>query len=118
MSATVPIYRLRGRVLGLVGFGRIPQLVAPKAKSFGLKVVTFDPYVPKQVLAQAGVEHLEFKELVKVSDYISLHCPLTPETKHLFNAEVFSLMKPGSYLVNTGRGPLIDEAALAQALDK
>ncbi len=118
MPTVVPIHRLRGRTLGLVGFGRIPQLVAPKAKAFGLKVVTFDPYVPKPVLAQAGVEHLEFKELVKVSDYISLHCPLTPETRHLFNAEVFGLMKPGSYLVNTGRGPLIDEAALAQALDK
>jgi D-3-phosphoglycerate dehydrogenase len=118
MPTVVPIHRLRGRVLGLVGFGRIPQLVAPKAKAFGLKVVTFDPYVPKQVLAQAGVEHMEFKELVKASDYISLHCPLTPETKHLFNAEVFSLMKPGAYLVNTGRGPLVDEAALAQALDK
>lgn len=118
MPAVVPIRRLRGRTLGLVGFGRIPQLVAPKAKSFGLKVVTYDPYVSKAVLAQAGVEHLEFKELLKASDYISLHCPLTPETRHLFNAEVFSLMKPGSYLVNTGRGPLIDEAALAQALDQ
>ena len=114
----VPIHRLRGRTLGLVGFGRIPQLVAPKGKAFGLRVVTYDPYVPKSTLAQAGVEHLEFKELVKVSDFISLHCPLTPETRHLFNAEVFSLMKPGSYLINTGRGPLIDEAALAQALDK
>jgi D-3-phosphoglycerate dehydrogenase len=118
MPTVVPIHRLRGRVLGLVGFGRIPQLVAPKAQAFGIKVVTYDPFVPKDVLTKAGVEHVEFDTLVKTADYISLHCPLMPETHHLFNAAVFSKMKPGSYLVNTGRGPLIDEAALAQALDK
>jgi D-3-phosphoglycerate dehydrogenase len=61
---------------------------------------------------------VEFDELVKTSDYISLHCPLMPETKHIMNAKVFAMMKPGAYIVNTGRGPLIDEAALAVALDK
>ncbi len=85
---------LRGRTLGLVGFGRIPQLVAPKAQAFGIKVVTYDPFVPKEVLAKAGVEHVEFEELVKTSDYISLHCPLMPETKHIMNAKVFAMMKP------------------------
>ena len=63
MPAVVPIHRLRGTVLGLVGFGRIPQLVAPKAKSFGMRVVTYDPYVPQAVLDQAGVERVEFAEL-------------------------------------------------------
>src|ERR1700720_525031 len=87
MPAVVPIHRLRGTVLGLVGFGRIPQLVAPKAKSFGLRVVTFDPYVPQTVLANAGVERVEFDQLVRISDYISIHTPLLPETHHLFNAE-------------------------------
>jgi D-3-phosphoglycerate dehydrogenase len=118
MPAVVPIQRLRGRVLGLIGFGRIPQLVAPKAKAFGLRVVTFDPYVSPDVLARAGVEGVTFDELVKISDYISIHCPLMPETHHLFNAEVFSRMKPSAYLVNTARGPIIDEAALAHALDQ
>ncbi len=118
MPTVVPIHRLRGTVLGLVGFGRIPQLVAPKAQAFGIKVVAFDPFVPQEVFAKAGVASVTFDELVKTADYISLHCPLTPETNHLFNAEVFGKMKPGAYLVNTGRGPLIDEAALAQALDK
>jgi D-3-phosphoglycerate dehydrogenase len=118
MPAVVPIHRLRGGVLGLVGFGRIPQLVAPKAKAFGLRVVASDPYIPRSVFASAGVEQVTFEELVRISDYISLHCPLTPETHHLFGADVFSRMKPGSYLVNTGRGPLVDEAVLARALDQ
>ncbi|MDP8990050.1 MAG: C-terminal binding protein [Acidobacteriota bacterium] len=118
MPPVVPIHRLRGTVLGLVGFGRIPQLVAPKAQAFGIKVIAFDPFAPREVFAKAGVASVSFDELVKTADYISLHCPLTPETNHLFNAEVFGKMKPGAYLVNTGRGPLIDEAALAQALDK
>ena len=118
MPAVVPIARLRGRTLGLVGFGRIPQLVAPKAQAFGINVVTYDPFVPKDVLAKANVKHVELEELLKTSDYVSLHCPLMPETKHIMNAKTFALMKPGSYIVNTGRGPLIDEAALAVALDK
>jgi D-3-phosphoglycerate dehydrogenase len=118
MKAAVPIHRLRGTVLGLVAFGQIPQLVAPKAKSFGMRVVTYDPYVPQEVLTKAGVERLEFDELVRVSDYISIHTPLLPETRHLFNARVFERMKPTAYLVNTARGPIIDEVALAEALDK
>ena len=118
MPAVVPIKRLRGTTLGLVGFGRIPQLVAPKAQAFGMNVVTYDPFVPKDVLAKANVKHVELEELLKTSDYVSLHCPLMPETKHIMNAKTFAMMKPGSYIVNTGRGPLIDEAALAAALDK
>jgi D-3-phosphoglycerate dehydrogenase / 2-oxoglutarate reductase len=118
MKAAVPIHRIRGTVLGLVAFGQIPQLVAPKAKSFGMRVVTYDPYVSQDVLAKAGVERVEFEELVKISDYISIHTPLVPATQHLFNADVFRKMKPTAYLINTARGPIIDEAALAEALDK
>jgi D-3-phosphoglycerate dehydrogenase len=117
MPAVVPIHRLRGRVLGLVGFGRIPRLVAPKAKAFGLRVVAFDPYVPQAVFAEDGVERVEFDDLLKVADYISLHCPLMPETRHLMGDAAFQRMKPTAYLVNTARGPIIDEAALARALD-
>src|SRR6266850_3602734 len=95
MPNFVPIHRLRGSVLGLVGFGRIPQLVAPKAKAFGMKVVAFDPYIPKDVFAKAGVEQVDFQELLKISDYVSIHSPLTPETKGLFNADAFRQMKPG-----------------------
>jgi D-3-phosphoglycerate dehydrogenase len=117
MRALVPIHRLRGSTLGLVGFGRIPQLLAPKAQAFGLNVVACDPYIQAEVLAGAGVRGVSFDELLKVSDYISIHSPLLPETQNLFNAEVFKRMKPTAYLINTARGPIVDEAALARALD-
>jgi D-3-phosphoglycerate dehydrogenase len=117
MPAVVPIHRLRGSVLGLVGFGRIPQLVAPKAQSFGMRVVSFDPYIPKDVFERANVESVDFPQLLKVSDYVSIHAPLLPETQGLFNADAFRQMKPHAYLINTARGPIVDEAALARALD-
>jgi D-3-phosphoglycerate dehydrogenase / 2-oxoglutarate reductase len=117
MPNVVPIHRLRGSVLGLVGFGRIPQLVAPKAKAFGMKVIAFDPYVPKEVFAGAGVDGVDFPTLLEASDYVSIHSPLVPETKGLFNTEAFTQMKKTAYVVNTARGPIIDEAALAAALD-
>ncbi len=118
MPAVVPIYRLRGSVLGLVGFGRVPQLVAPKAKAFGLRVVSYDPFVSEEIMHRAGVEKVDFSKLVKVSDHISIHTPLVPETNHLFNADVFCRMKPTAHLINTARGPIVDEEALAQALDQ
>ena len=117
MPNVVPIHRLRGSVLGLVGFGRIPQLVAPKAQAFGLKVVAYDPYVPAEMFAKANVERVEFPQLLKMSDYVSIHSPLTPDTRGLFNADAFKQMKKTAYVVNTARGPIIDEAALAAALD-
>ena len=117
MPAVVPIHRLRGSVLGLAGFGRIPQLVAPKAKAFGMRVVAFDPYVSAEVFARAGVERVDFAELLRVSDYISVHTPLVPETQGLFNAEAFRRMKPTAYIINTARGAIVDELALAEALD-
>jgi D-3-phosphoglycerate dehydrogenase len=117
MPAVVPIHRLAGRVLGLVGFGNIPRALAPKAKAFGLRVVTHDPYVPQPVLAAAGVEGMNFEKLLEISDFVSIHAPLTPATRGLFNAEVFDKMKKGAFLINTARGPLIDEDALVAALD-
>ncbi|MET0630582.1 MAG: C-terminal binding protein [Xanthobacteraceae bacterium] len=113
----VPIHRLSGRVLGLVGFGNIPRTLAPKAKAFGLRVVTHDPYVSADVLGKAGVESVGFDELLAMSDFVSVHAPLLPATRGLFNAEVFRKMKKGALLINTARGPLVDEAALISALD-
>ena len=101
-----------------MAFGQIPQLMAPKAQSFGIRVVAYDPFVPKEVAQKAGVDLVDFDELVKISDYISIHTPLLPATRHLFNADVFRRMKPTAYLINTARGPIIDEAALAEALDQ
>ena len=117
MPAVVPIHRLDGRVLGLVGFGNIPRAVVPKAKAFGLKVVTHDPFVSADVLRKTGVEGVSFDDLLARSDFVSIHAPLNDKTRGLFNAEVFRKMKKGALLVNTARGPLVDEQALIQALD-
>jgi D-3-phosphoglycerate dehydrogenase len=117
MPAVVPIHRLAGRVLGLVGFGNIPRELAPKAKAFGLRVVAHDPYVSQQVLDAAGVERVSFDQLLEVSDFVSIHAPLLSATRGLFNAEVFRKMKKGARLINTARGPLVDEDALVAALD-
>jgi D-3-phosphoglycerate dehydrogenase len=117
MPSVVPIHRLRGTTLGLVGFGRIPQLVAPKAQAFGMNVIAADPFVPAGVMERCGVDRVTFDDLIVRSDVISIHAPLTPETRHLFDARVLARMKRTAYLVNTARGPLVDEAALADALD-
>jgi D-3-phosphoglycerate dehydrogenase / 2-oxoglutarate reductase len=117
MPAVVPIHRLAGRVLGLVGFGNIPRALAPKAKALGLRVVAHDPNVSQQALAAVGVESMSFDRLLEISDFISIHAPLLPVTRGLFNAEVFGKMKQGACLINTARGPLVDEDALLAALD-
>src|SRR5262249_17845077 len=113
----VPLRRLEGQVLGLIGFGNIPRAVAPKAKAFGLKVVAYDPYAAKEVFATAGVESVSFDDLLARSDFISVHAPLMPATRGLVNAAAFAKMKKGALIVNTARGPLIDEPALIGALD-
>jgi D-3-phosphoglycerate dehydrogenase / 2-oxoglutarate reductase len=113
----VPIRRLVGQVLGLVGFGNIPRMVAPKAQAFGLKVVTYDPYVAPDVLKAANVEGVSFDRLCEISDFVSVHAPLLPATRGILNADAFAKMKNGVVVINTARGPLIDEAALIAALD-
>src|SRR5438105_4572989 len=96
-------------VLGRAGFGRIPQLVAPKAKAFGMRVVAFDPYVSAELFARAGVERVDFADLLSVSDYISIPTPLVPETHGLFDAEAFRCMKPTAYIINTARGAIVED---------
>jgi len=117
MPAVVPITRIKGTVLGLLGFGHIPRLVAPKAKAFGMTVIAYDPYCDKKLFAETGVESVDLDTLYKRSDYISVHAPHTPQTRGMVNAEAFGKMKKGVYVVNTARGPLIDEPALVAALD-
>jgi len=117
MPAVVPIRRIEGTVLGLVGLGHIPRLVAPKAQAFGIKVIAYDPYAKPEVFKAAGVESVDFDTLLKTSDYVSVHAPLLPATRGLMNAAAFGKMKKGAYIVNTARGPLIDEPALIAALD-
>jgi len=117
MPAVVPIRRIEGTVLGLVGFGHIPRLVAPKAQAFGIRVIACDPYAKPEVFKTAGVESVDFDTLLQSSDYVSVHAPLLPATRGMMNATAFAKMKKGAYIVNTARGPLIDEPALVAALD-
>jgi len=105
------------KVLGVVGFGRIGQAVARRASGFGMRVIYFDVFrPPPEVERETGAQFRELDELLAEADFISIHVALTPETRHLFGAEQFRRMKPTAVLVNTSRGPVIDEAALAQAL--
>ena len=113
----VPLRRLEGQTLGLIGFGNIPRALAPKARAFGLTVLTYDPYVNADAAAALGVEPVSFDDLLARSDFISVHAPLQPATRGLMNAKTFAKMRKGGYLINTARGPLIDEAALVAALD-
>jgi D-3-phosphoglycerate dehydrogenase len=117
MPAVAPLRRLAGQVLGLIGFGHIPRALVPKAKAFGLAVIAHDPYVSPDVLAALGVAGVSFDDLLARSDFISVHAPLTPHTRGLVDAAAFAKMKKGVLIVNTARGPLIDEPALIAALD-
>ena len=111
-----PLHRIRGRTLGLVGFGRIARALAVKAAALGYHVVATDPYVADDAVRDAGVEPLSFDELLERADIVSMHVPLTDESHHLFGSEALAKMKPGAILVNTSRGPLVDTAALRDAL--
>jgi glyoxylate reductase len=108
---------IHGKTLGVVGFGRIGQAVARRGQGFGMRVVYYDLYrPPEEVERSLGAEYRELDELLAKSDFISIHVALTPDTRHLFSADQFRRMKPTAVIVNTSRGPVIDEAALAAAL--
>jgi D-3-phosphoglycerate dehydrogenase len=109
------MFRMQGQTLGLIGYGNIGQLVAEKALALGLNVLVYNRSAKP---APAGVKFVALDELLQKSDYISLHVPMSPETKHIMNAAAFAKMKPTAYVINTSRGGLIDHAALAAALDK
>jgi D-3-phosphoglycerate dehydrogenase len=111
-----PMFRLVGRTLGLVGFGNIARQVAVRAAAFGMKVLYFDPFVREGQFDVPG-HKAEFGELLAASDFVSLHPPLTRETRGMMNDEAFARMKPSSFLVNCSRGPVVDTAALVRALD-
>jgi D-3-phosphoglycerate dehydrogenase / 2-oxoglutarate reductase len=118
VKKATPVYALPEKTLGLVGFGKIPRMVHEKAKAFGMKVIIFDPYVSKEDAANAGARKVEIQELIAESDYISIHCPLTPETRGMFNYEAFCSMKKTAYIINTARGPIVNEPDLARALEE
>ena len=107
---------LYSKVLGVVGFGRIGKEVARRALSFGMKVIAYDPFLSREVAEAIGVEMVELKALLQQADYITVHTPMTDETKHMISVEAFALMKNGVRVINCARGGIIDEAALAEAV--
>jgi len=112
----LPMHRLRGRLLGLVGFGNIARRVADRGRAFGLGVLAADPYLDESAMAAAGAEKVSLEDLFSRADIISLHTPLTAETRGMIGASLLARMKPGAIVINTSRGPVIDEPALIDAL--
>ncbi len=108
--------RLQGQTLGLLGLGKVSRALVPKARGFQLRVIACDPYVSPELAQQMGVELVDWKRLLRESDFLSIHAALTPETRHIMNTEAFGQMKPTACLINTARGGFIDESALYQAL--
>lgn len=111
------LYRLRGQVYGLVAFGRIARAVAAKAKAFGLEIMAYDPFMPIEVFKEAGVKQVEsLEQLLAISDYVSIHTPRLPQNRHMIGEKELKLMKKNAYLINVGRGGIVDEQALLKAL--
>ena len=111
------IHRIKGQTMGLVAFGRIARNVAERALGLGMRVIAYDPYVNVDDMKDCGVEKVEkMEDLLAESDYVSCHTPLNEATHHLFNEDLFRAMKPTAYFINTARGGVMDEAALARAV--
>jgi len=112
-TLTKPLFRTKGKTLGLFGLGRIAKIVAQKTSEFGFKIIAYDPYVSK---VEGGIRLVEFSQLLSDSDFISIHSPLTEETRHSFGENELKAMKKTAYLINTARGPIINEKDLYVAL--
>ncbi len=108
--------RLMGQTLGLFAYGNVARCTARRAKAFGMHVIAYDPYVSELTISDDGVEPVSRDELLARSDFISVHAPHNEETHHAFSADAFGKMKPSSIIINTARGPIIDEQALIDAL--
>jgi glyoxylate reductase len=108
---------IHGKTLGLVGFGRIGQAMAKRASGFDMKILYYDPVITDESVGQRlGAEKVDLDTLLRESDFVSVHTPLLPDTRHLMSTPQFDLMKPTAYLINTSRGPVVDEGALVEAL--
>ncbi len=115
-SGISPIYRMAGRTLGILGCGRIGSRVYLKLRSFGFHFLICDPYLTETRKQELGIETVDKERVFRESDFISVHTPLTPETRQIVNRETLSWLKPTAYLINTARGPLLDPQALAEAI--
>ncbi|MFQ6117886.1 MAG: hydroxyacid dehydrogenase, partial [Candidatus Bipolaricaulia bacterium] len=107
---------LYGKTLGIIGIGKIGQEVAKRASAFGMDLVAYDPYVREEEVRHLGLKLLPLEDLLPYSDYITIHVPLTPETRHLLSGREFAMMKDGVRLINCARGGVVDERALYDAL--
>jgi len=116
-QAAEPVFRLRDRTLGIVGLGRIGTAVSLRAKALGLRVIAYDPYIPIGRDTSVGVKSVQFDVLLRESDIISMHAPLTDETRHMVGSREIEKMKQGVFIINTARGALIDPKALVDALN-
>jgi D-3-phosphoglycerate dehydrogenase len=114
----LPIPRLMGSVLGFIAFGRVARLTALRAKAFGLRLLAYDPFIDETLIRQFGAEPATFEEMLRTSDFVSMHAPATPEAQGLLTEKHFKMMKPTAWFINTGRGPTVDEAALITALQQ
>jgi D-3-phosphoglycerate dehydrogenase len=112
----MPVMCMRGKTLGLIGFGAIAKQVAKRALAFGMHVIASDPLLTYSVATEHGVARVTASDLWPAADFVSVHCPLNPSTRHIVNAESISCMKQGVVLINNGRGGLVDEVALYAAL--
>lgn len=110
------VYRIQGRTIGIVGLGHVGKQVAPRAQGMRLNVQTYDPYLDPKIAERMGVKMVPFSELVQTSDFISLHAPLTRQTRKMFGAAQFKAMKNSAYLINCARGGLVDSDGLYDAL--
>ena len=116
-SQVAPVWRLRGRVLGVIGIGRIGTAAALRAKALGMDVVFYDPYAPQGMDKALGLRRAETLEaLLRQSQVVSVHCPLNEETRMMINAATLALMQPGGFLVNTARGAIVDPQAVVDAI--
>ncbi|MEA2585881.1 MAG: D-3-phosphoglycerate dehydrogenase / 2-oxoglutarate reductase [Thermomicrobiales bacterium] len=114
--AETPIRRFAGQTIGVLGMGRIGSASARKGRGLGLEVIAHDPYLPDERFEELGVRRVDFDTLMRESDFLTLHVPLTDETRRIVDARALSLMKPTAYLVNTARGEVIDVDALVEAV--
>lgn len=117
LGSVAPVKRMSDSVLGVLGFGRIGREAGKKAHGLGMKVLAYDPIVSAENISATGCEPASLERVLRESDYVTLHTPLSESTRHLINANTLAMMKPSAFLVNTARGGLIDEAALLDALN-
>jgi D-3-phosphoglycerate dehydrogenase len=116
LKTGMPLWRIRGRVLGVLGFGKIGRTLAAKARGFGLRILAHDPHLGDEVIRQNQAEPVTLDELLGAADFLSIHTPSTSQTRALLNEERLRSMKPTAFIINTARGALIDPEALLRAL--